>query len=74
MVKVVLRLIAFSFPAPSGGVHATSALARTSQNRCRESYRLSTFLRFPNGLNNPTLLAASGLFYTGLDDIVQCFR
>ena len=39
-----------------------------------ESYRLSTFIRFPsNSPVNPRVLAAVGFFYTGYKDRVKCF-
>ena len=39
-----------------------------------ESYRLSTYLRFPSASPaNPRVLAAVGFFYTGYKDRVKCF-
>ena len=39
-----------------------------------ESYRLSTFIRFPaDSPVNPRLLAAAGFFFTGYKDRVKCF-
>ena len=43
-------------------------------NTKKESYRLSTFIKFPSDSPaNPRVLAASGFFYTGYKDRVKCF-
>ncbi len=43
-------------------------------DRNLESYRLSTFIRYPNDAPvNPRILAACGFFYTGYKDRVKCF-
>ena len=43
-------------------------------NNNEESYRLSTFLKYPTDSPvNPRGLAASGFFFTGYKDRVKCF-
>ena len=43
-------------------------------NNNEESYRLSTFLKYPSNTPvNPRLLAASGFYFTGFKDRVKCF-
>ena len=40
----------------------------------KESYRLSTFIKFPSDCPvNPRNLAAYGFYYTGYKDRVKCF-
>jgi len=40
----------------------------------KESYRLSTFIKFPSECPaNPRILATCGFFYTGYKDRVKCF-
>ena len=41
----------------------------------KETYRMSTFLKFPSESPvNPCLLAKYGFYYTGYKDRVKCFR
>ena len=43
-------------------------------NNHEESYRLSTFLKYPTDSPvNPRSLAASGFYFTGYKDRVKCF-
>nr|CAB3225580.1 ZF(RING)-14 zinc finger protein [Phallusia mammillata] len=41
---------------------------------CSESYRLSTFIKYPQEVPaNPRFLASAGFYYTGYKDRVKCF-